>query len=144
MERLSISFYFNVRKSLKKITLLFLSIGLVISVSSLSYAEEGSTYRTYWQEVQAYMKNGGRQLRKECQDKEHSSVRSSNIEVSFEKARTRSNPCTKVKFYLGIIKYGTQQDRQVARREIIDAYIDGNDSYGAMNAATFYVGLYGK
>ena len=131
-------------KTLRNFGQLFLIILLAMVVSSQTQASEISTYQSYWQEVVQYMRNHGRQLRKECEDRPHSSVNSQNISASFQQARSVRNGCRRVKYYLGIIEHGNQQNRQLARREIIDAYIDGDDPYGAMNAATFYVHLYGK
>ncbi len=123
---------------------LFLLILLAMVISSQSQAQSESTYRSYWQELVTFMENGGRRLRKECEDRPHHSVTASNIASSFQRARNERNACRRVKYYLGIIEQGSAQERQVARREIIDSYIAGRDPYGAMNAATFFVHLYGK
>ncbi len=131
-------------QTLKSAGQLFLILLLATVIASQSQAQSESTYRSQWQELVDYMASGGRRLRKECEDQAHSSVTPNNIEASFQRARSEGNACRQVKLYLGIIENGSIPQRQLARREIIDSYIEAEDSYGAMNAATFYVGLYGR
>jgi hypothetical protein len=136
----------NLYKSVKLInhwSLLILALFLVLVSSPPTYAQNENTYLTYNQELFSYIQNFGRQLRRECPDRPHTSVSAGRIDAAFTLARQQS-PCVRVQYYLGIIEQGNQQQRQQARREIISAYIDGGDVYGAMNSATFYVGLYGQ
>ena len=123
-----------------------LKSALILIILACSFSAQGEMtdrhYRTYWHDFVVLLQNRGRSMRKECNDNPHRDVRASNIEQALQNARN-TRGCRSVRYYQGIIEHGNQEYRQVARREIIDSYIEGDDPYGIMNAATFYVGLYG-
>ena len=135
----------------KLIALITLSILLGFSTPvAAGLDSQANQYNSYWDDFVEFVQNRGNQLRKECPDNPHPDVNASNLEASLANARQalrNGRGCRAVRWYLGVIEKknsgSNQEIRRIARKEIFDAYIKGDDPYGAMNAGTFYVGLYG-
>lgn len=136
-------------KKLKwRVCLIALSL-LLFSFPSYGQSSD-SSYLSYTQELTRLIQNGGRQVRRECADEVMGTVFPGNINESFAQARQlvashrRRQGCQAVSYYLGIIEHGNEEQIRQARAEIVEAYVLGGDSFGAMNSANFFLGTYGQ
>ena len=129
--------------SLYKISVLCLALIVSFAFCDKAKAIGDSSYLSFGQELRQYIRSGASSLGRQCRDEIDRSANSNNVAATIERARGKRN-CRAVKLYLGAIEYGSDEQKQQARFEIIDAYDSAGDEIGAMKAAKIYINEHGQ